>query len=146
MLSKLTGEHSMGDWMQKAYCVLSFMEAHRCARDELPRFFHDDDAKAQAVMPHRSPKVQETVAEESRVECQKAEEVLKALPSDIVVLARTKNDLERLSSTYSVYTYLDSIYRNCSRFYLYTYLDSLLQGLRCLHASSCKSNYMKWRN
>lgn len=46
VLSKLTGEHSMGDWMQKAYCVLSFMEAHRCARDELPRFFHDDDAKA----------------------------------------------------------------------------------------------------
>eukprot|EP00435_Cladocopium_sp_Y103_P001777 s2917_g1.t1 len=56
----------MGDMMQKAYCVLSFLEAHRCAREELPRFFHGDDAQ-----------VQQQVASESSGECSQAEEMLK---------------------------------------------------------------------
>lgn len=79
IFSKLTGEHSMGDMMQKAYCVLSFLEAHRCARNELPRFFHGDDAE-----------VQQQVASESSAECSQAEEIRKALPEDLVMLARTE--------------------------------------------------------
>eukprot|EP00913_Durusdinium_trenchii_P016599 g15603.t1 len=68
----------MGDFMQKAHCALSFMEAHRRAREELPRFFHVDDLK-----------VQQMVAEESLAECSQAQELLQALPDDLVVLART---------------------------------------------------------
>lgn len=79
LFSTLTGEHSMGDFMQKAHCALSFMEAHRRAREELPRFFHVDDLK-----------VQQMVAEESLAECSQAQELLQALPDDLVVLARTE--------------------------------------------------------
>ena len=79
IVSVLSGEHSMGELMQKAYCVLSFMEAHRRAREELPRFFHGDDIK-----------VQRQVSEESLAECLEAEVILKAIPEDLVVLARTE--------------------------------------------------------
>ncbi|CAJ1330028.1 unnamed protein product [Effrenium voratum] len=78
LLAKLTGEHAMGELLQKAYCVLSFLEAHRSAREELPRFFHD------------SAQVKETVAAESMDECKDAQQMLQALPDDLVTLARTE--------------------------------------------------------
>ncbi|CAE7410594.1 NHX7 [Symbiodinium sp. CCMP2592] len=36
-LARLAGEYSMDETMQKSYCVLSFLEAHRQAREDLPR-------------------------------------------------------------------------------------------------------------
>ncbi|CAE7360853.1 NHX7 [Symbiodinium natans] len=78
-LARLAGEYSMGETMQKSYCVLSFLEAHRQAREELPRFFHND-----------SLEVQDLVAAESTAEVLEATKLLQGLPADVVTLARTE--------------------------------------------------------
>ncbi|CAE7328094.1 NHX7, partial [Symbiodinium pilosum] len=78
-LSRLAGEYSMDETMQKSYCVLSFLEAHRNAREELPRFFHND-----------SVEVQDLVAAESTAEVLEATRLLQTLPENLVTLARTE--------------------------------------------------------
>eukprot|EP00439_Symbiodinium_sp_Y106_P002991 s186_g1.t1 len=78
-LARLAGEYSMDETMQKSYCVLSFLEAHRQAREDLPRFFHND-----------SVEVQDLVAAESTAEALEATRLLQGLPSDLVTLARTE--------------------------------------------------------
>ncbi|CAE7838014.1 NHX7, partial [Symbiodinium necroappetens] len=63
-LARLAGEYSMDETMQKSYCVLSFLEAHRQAREVSSRvsenvleglftighnykgFFHNDSVEA----------------------------------------------------------------------------------------------------
>mmetsp|Transcript_56523 Transcript_56523/g.105992 ORF Transcript_56523/g.105992 Transcript_56523/m.105992 type:complete len:818 (-) Transcript_56523:92-2545(-) len=76
---QFAGEYSMDETMRKAYCVLSFLEAHRQAREELPRFFHND-----------SIQVQDLIAAESKAQASEAARMLEGLDKELVTLARTE--------------------------------------------------------
>mmetsp|Transcript_131603 Transcript_131603/g.232582 ORF Transcript_131603/g.232582 Transcript_131603/m.232582 type:complete len:875 (+) Transcript_131603:82-2706(+) len=66
----------------KAYAALSFLEAHRHARDEVPKYFDASDALDRQVQEH--------IAEESEQECGEAEHLLSQIPVQAVRYGKSR--------------------------------------------------------